>query len=90
VDAVYKAINRVVNVPNELIEYSVNSVTGGIDAIGEVTIRLRHEGNVYSGHAANTDVIVASAQAYINALNRLSAALQEGNKLNPQTATAVQ
>ena len=90
VDAVYKAINRVVKVPNELIEYSVKSVTAGIDAIGEVTIRLRHEGDVYSGHSANTDVIVASAQAYVNALNRLSAALQEVDKLNPQTATAVQ
>lgn len=88
VDAVYEAINRVVNVPNELIEYSVKSVTEGIDAIGEVTIRLRHEGRVYSGHAANTDIIVASAQAYVNALNRLSNALQQGQRLNPQTAVA--
>jgi 2-isopropylmalate synthase len=77
VDAVYKAINRVVNVPNELIEFSVQSVTGGIDALGEVTIRLRHESRVFSGHAANTDIIVASAQAYVNALNRLVSALQQ-------------
>ncbi|MGK7949471.1 MAG: 2-isopropylmalate synthase [Xenococcaceae cyanobacterium] len=77
VDAVYKAINRVVNVPNELIEFSVQSVTAGIDAIGEVTIRLRHNDKVYSGRAANTDIIVASARAYIKALNRLYAALQE-------------
>jgi 2-isopropylmalate synthase len=76
VDAVYKAINRVVNVPNELIEFSVQSVTAGIDAIGEVTIRLRYNKRVYSGHAANTDIIVASAQAYVNALNRLYGALQ--------------
>lgn len=76
VDAVYKAINRVVNVPNQLIEFSVQSVTAGIDAIGEVTIRLRHNERIYSGHAANTDIIVASAQAYVNALNRLYAALQ--------------
>jgi 2-isopropylmalate synthase len=75
VDAVYKAINRVVNVPNQLIEFSVQSVTAGIDAIGEVTIRLRHNERVYSGHAANTDIIVASAQAYVNALNRLYGAL---------------
>lgn len=75
VDAVYRAINRVVNVPNELIEFSVQSVTAGIDAIGEVTIRLKHGDRVFSGHAANTDIIVASAQAYINALNRLSAAI---------------
>lgn len=71
VDAVYKAINRVVNVPNELIEFSVQSVTKGIDAMGEVTIRLRYDNRVFSGHAANTDIIVASAQAYVNALNRL-------------------
>ncbi len=77
VDAVYKAINRVVNVPNELIEFSVKSVTAGIDAMGEVTIRLRHEGRTYSGYAANTDIIVASARAYVSALNRLYGALQE-------------
>jgi 2-isopropylmalate synthase len=76
VDAVYKAINRVVNVPNQLIEFSVQSVTAGIDAIGEVTIRLRYQEQIFSGHAANTDIIVASAQAYVNALNRLYAALQ--------------
>jgi 2-isopropylmalate synthase len=76
VDAVYRAINRVVNVPNELIEFSVQSVTAGIDAIGEVTIRLRHDGRVFSGRAANTDIIVASAHAYVNALNRLYIALQ--------------
>lgn len=75
VDAIYRAINRVVNVPNELIEFSVQSVTAGIDAIGEVTIRLRHEGRVFAGHAANTDIIVASAQAYVNALNRLYGSL---------------
>ncbi|MEH1787373.1 MAG: 2-isopropylmalate synthase [Nostoc sp.] len=80
VDAVYKAINRVVNVPNELIEFSVQSVTAGIDAIGEVTIRLRYESKVFSGHAANTDIIVASAQAYVNALNRLYASLQTQQK----------
>ena len=76
VDAVYKAINRVVNVPNQLIEFSVQSVTAGIDAIGEVTIRLKQGERVFSGHAANTDIIVASAQAYLNALNRLYSALQ--------------
>ncbi|MDJ0553340.1 MAG: 2-isopropylmalate synthase [Microcoleaceae cyanobacterium MO_207.B10] len=86
VDAVYRAINRVVNVPNDLIEFSVQSVTAGIDAIGEVTIRLRHEGRVYSGHAANTDIIVASAEAYMNALNRLYAALQSNaERLNSQS-----
>ena len=74
VDAIYKAINRVIDVPNQLIEFSVQSVTAGIDAIGEVTIRLKYQEYTYSGYAANTDIIVASAQAYINALNRLYAA----------------
>lgn len=87
VDAVYKAINRVVNVPNELIEFSVQSVTKGIDAIGEVTIRLRHNKRVFSGHAANTDIIVASAQAYVNALNRLYGSLQGGERPQLQEAS---
>ena len=78
VDAVCKAVNRVVNVPNDLIEFSVQSITAGIDALGEVPIRLRHEGFVYSGHAANTDIVVASAEAYVNALNRLYAFLHSG------------
>jgi 2-isopropylmalate synthase len=84
VDAVYRAVNRVVNIPNELIEFSVQSVTAGIDAIGEVTIRVRHESKVYSGHAANTDIVVASTQAYLNALNRLYTELQSGAPIHPQ------
>ncbi len=84
VDAVYRAINRVTAVPNELIEFSVKSVTAGIDAIGEVTIRLRHEDRIFSGHSANTDIIVASAQAYLHALNRLHQALQKEAPLHPQ------
>ena len=84
VDAVYRAVNRVVNIPNELIEFSVQSVTAGIDAIGEVTIRVRHENKVFSGHAANTDIVVASTQAYLNALNRLYAELQSGAPIHPQ------
>ena len=86
VDAVYRAINRVVNVPNQLIEFSVQSVTEGIDALGEVTIRLRHESRVFAGHAANTDIIVASAQAYVNALNRLYASLQQQKQQEEVTA----
>ena len=88
VDAVYRAINRVANVPNELIEFSVQSVTAGIDAIGEVTIRLRHEGKVFAGHSANTDIIVASAEAYISALNRLYSALQLKAEKSAQPAEA--
>ena len=74
VDAVYKAINRLVGVPNELTEFSVKSITEGIDAIGEVQIRIESDGITYTGRGADTDVIVASAKAYMNALNRLLAA----------------
>jgi 2-isopropylmalate synthase len=71
VDAVYQAINRLVKVPNTLTEFSVKSVTEGIDAIGEVLIRIESEGVTYTGRGADTDIIVASALAYLNALNRL-------------------
>jgi 2-isopropylmalate synthase len=71
VDAVYKAINRLVGVPNVLTEFSVKSVTEGIDAIGEVLIKIESNGITYTGRGADTDIIVASAKAYINALNRL-------------------
>ncbi len=74
VDAVCKAINRLVGVPNVLTEFSVKSVTEGIDAIGEVLIRIESEGITYTGRGADTDIIVASAKAYMNALNRLLAA----------------
>jgi 2-isopropylmalate synthase len=74
VDAVYKAINQLVDVPLRLIEFSVKSVTAGIDAIGEVTVRIESDGMIYTGRGAHTDIIVASAKAYVNALNRLLAA----------------
>lgn len=71
VDAVYKAINKLTNVPCRLVEFTVKSVTGGIDAIGEVLVRLESGGRIFTGRGASTDIIVASAKAYINALNRL-------------------
>ncbi|TET17975.1 MAG: 2-isopropylmalate synthase [Dehalococcoidia bacterium] len=74
VDAVCKAINRLVGVPNVLTEFTVKSVTEGIDAIGEVLIRIESEGVTYTGRGADTDIIIASAKAYMNALNRLLAA----------------
>jgi 2-isopropylmalate synthase len=79
VDAVYKAINRIVGIPNELTEFTVKSVTEGIDAMGEVLIRIESKGVTYTGRGAATDVIVASAKAYMNALNRLLAA-KKGSK----------
>ena len=83
VDAVCRALNDLAGVPSELIEFSVKSVTEGIDAIGEVTIRLRRDRSLYSGHAADTDVVVASAQAFVNALNRLVAGADQP-QLHPQ------
>jgi 2-isopropylmalate synthase len=71
VDAVYQAINRIVDVPNELTEFHVKSVTEGIDAQGEVTIRVAANGRSFIGRGADTDIIVASAKAYMNALNRM-------------------
>ena len=85
VDAVCQALNHLARVPNELVEFSVKSVTEGIDAMGEVTIRLRDDGVLYSGHAADTDIVVAAAQAFVNALNRLVAGTQR-SPLHPQKA----
>ena len=87
VDAVYQAINRIVGVPNELTEFSVNSVTEGIDAIGEVSIRIEQDGKPYIGRGADTDIIVACARAYMNALNRLIA--MGDTTRSPEAANAV-
>ena len=74
-----------IDVDNELIEFSVQSVTEGIDALGEVTIRIQKKGGaIYSGHAANTDITLASAKAYLNALNKLLTAEASGQKIAPQ------
>ena len=73
VDAVYQAINRIVQVPNELTEFRVEAVTEGIDALGDVTIRVEKDDRAYVGRGSDTDIIVASAKAYMNALNRLLA-----------------
>jgi 2-isopropylmalate synthase len=71
VDAIYRAINRIVKVENDLIEFSIQAVTEGIDALAEVTIRIRQGNDLYTGRAAHTDICVASAKAYMHALNRL-------------------
>ena len=69
----YRAINRLVEVPNTLTEYRVEAVTEGIDAQGDVTIRIQKDDHAYVGRGSDTDIIVASAKAYMNALNRLIA-----------------
>ena len=74
IDAVYKAIDQIVQVDNDLSEFAVNAVTRGIDALGEVTVRVKAAGGeVYVGRGADGDIIVSSAKAYLNALNRLLA-----------------
>ena len=83
VDAVCRSLNQLAGEPNELVEFSVKSVTEGIDAMGDVTIRLRRDGQLYSGHSAHTDVVVAAAEAFVNALNRLVAGTA-GPTIHPQ------
>ncbi len=73
VDAAFKAIDKIVRVPNTLTEFSIKSITEGIDAIGEVLCRIESKSVTYTGRGADTDIIVASAKAYMNALNRLLA-----------------
>jgi len=73
VDAVYRAINRVIGVDNRLTEFRVDAVTEGIDALGDVTIRIERNSDVFVGRGSDTDIIVASAKAYMNALNRAMA-----------------
>lgn len=93
VDAVYKAINRIVQRPNELIEFSINAVTEGLDAVAEVTVRIQEQSapdnrlssdmrqrigpSTYNGYGVNTDILVASAESYVAALNKMLAARQE-------------
>jgi len=70
VDASYKAIERITGVSGRLLEYSVNAVTIGMDAMGEALVKVKFENDVVAGHGLSTDVIEASAKAYLNALNR--------------------
>ena len=71
VDAVYNAINRILHVEPKLVDFALKSITETTEAIGEATIRIESEGRTYTGRGAHTDIIVASARAYVNALNRL-------------------
>jgi len=72
VDAAYSAINNIVQAPNELLEFTMQAVTEGIDAMAEVTVRVRgQEGDVFTGRGSATDIVVASAKAYVQALNKL-------------------
>jgi len=81
VDAAFKAIEQIVNSEAELLLYSVNNITSGTDAQGEVTVRLSKGGRIVNGQGADTDIVVASAKAYLNGLNKL---YSRAEKLNPQ------
>jgi 2-isopropylmalate synthase len=70
VDAVYRAIERITGIVGKLTEYSIKSVSLGHDAIGEVFVRAEFDGVSFNGRAASTDVIIGSAKAYLEALNR--------------------
>jgi 2-isopropylmalate synthase len=79
VDATFKAIEQIVHSGTELLLYSVNNITSGTDAQGEVTVRLTRGGRVVNGQGADTDIVVASAKAYLNALNKLDAGAERAH-----------
>jgi 2-isopropylmalate synthase len=81
VDAAFRAIESVVNSETQLLLYSVNNITSGTDAQGEVTVRLEKSGRIVSGQGADTDIVIASVNAYINALNKLQ---KQDNREHPQ------
>ncbi|MFS8630903.1 MAG: hypothetical protein LOD92_07070 [Bacillales bacterium] len=70
IDAIYKAIDQGVNLELELIDYKINSVTKGKDSIGEVYVKVKNGDSLYQGRAMNVDIINASANAYVDAINR--------------------
>ncbi len=72
VDAVFKAITSITGTKCRLLKYEVKAITGGTDALGEVVCSVEEDGKSVSGHGSDTDIIIASAKAYINALNKLA------------------
>ncbi|WP_277253860.1 alpha-isopropylmalate synthase regulatory domain-containing protein, partial [Neptunomonas phycophila] len=81
VDAALKAIESIVQSDASLELYSVNAITSGTDSQGEVTVRLEKAGRIVNGLGADTDIIIASAKAYIHALNLMASTVQ---KAHPQ------
>lgn len=83
VDATYKAIDAIIQTPCQLVEFAVHSITKGIDALGEVTVRIQTEEEsprTFGGHGADLDIIVASAKAYLSAMNRMLLARSSGTQ----------
>lgn len=74
IDAIYKAIDRITNIKVKLGEYNIKAVTSGEDALGEVIVKVRENGNAYVGRGLSTDIIEASTLAYIHAINKISSA----------------
>lgn len=72
VDAVYRTIAAITRTRSKLLMYVVKAITGGTDAQGEVSVRVQEDGRTVSGHGADTDIITASARAYLSALNKLA------------------
>lgn len=71
IDALYSAIADIVKIDVKLVEYNINSVSRGKEALGKVKITIEHEGEKYIAKAADTDILKASALAYINAINSI-------------------
>jgi 2-isopropylmalate synthase len=78
VDAIYQAINKIVNYPCELIDYSIKTTSQGGDALGEATVKIQLDGTVMTGYGASTDILIASARAYLDGLNKLAARQPQG------------
>lgn len=74
VDAIYKTIAALIQEPIDLVDFSVHSVTGGTDALGEVTVRIRDKERVFMGRGAALDILVAAAKAYVEAINKMLSA----------------
>jgi len=87
VDAAFKAIEAIVNSRSQLQLYSVSNITSGTDSQGEVTVRLEKAGRIVNGHGADTDIVIASAKAYLNALSKLVASTA---RTHPQAGTAAE
>ncbi len=71
VDACYKAIDKITGIKGKLLDYSIQAVTRGKDALGEVHLRIKAKGKEISGRSSSTDIIEASAKAYLDAVNKL-------------------
>jgi 2-isopropylmalate synthase len=71
VDAIYSAMQKITGVSPELVDFTIQAITGGTDAQGEVTVRIKENNRIYVGHGASMDIILASAKAFLAAINRL-------------------